>query len=204
MAVSLKILHGARTGATFAIPEGGVVRFGRTNQSDCALPEDTFLSGQHFAVGSSKGRIMVSDLGSTNGTLVNGFKIRQAQLKDKDRITAGHTTFLVQIEEESKAPAPVAASAAAVATDEKAPFRAPLSPVETALVEYLGKQQEPVYAVMDAARDAFVLPVIQAFAEEYRSLYQGASAENLADCAPYLVRVKRDTRIIEELSHGWG
>ncbi len=205
MRVILKVLSGPRAGASFVVPEGGAVRFGRTNQADCAFPEDTFLSGVHFAVGCRRGRAFVSDLGSTNGTFVNDRRIQQSPVNDKDRVGAGHTMFQILYEEEGKSPVPVAVPpAAGAAPDDETHFRAPLSPLEKSLVHYLGQQQEPVYAVMDAARDSFVVPVIQAFGEEYRSLYEGASEEKLADCAPYLVRVATGSRLAEELSHGWG
>jgi hypothetical protein len=222
MGVILKIVSGPRAGATVAVPEGGVVRFGRSDQADCALPEDSFLSGLHFAVGCRQGRAVVSDLGSMNGTFINGVRIQKAPLNEKDRLEAGHSTF--QLQPEQKIPtAAVAATVAAVAVgavvvgavavgaaagasepDAKAGHRAPLSVIEKALVEFLGKQPEPVYAVLDAACDPFVLPVIQAFAEEYRSLYEGEAAQDLADCAPYLARVTPGSRFAEELSHGWG
>jgi pSer/pThr/pTyr-binding forkhead associated (FHA) protein len=35
----------------------------------------------------------INDLGSTNGTLVNGKRIDQADLEDGDEITIGETTF---------------------------------------------------------------------------------------------------------------
>ncbi len=119
-------------------------------------------------------------------------------------MTAGHPTLPAKSEDDKRLAASTASPAPSPAGDDKTGFRAPLSRLEEALVEYLGKQPEPIYAVMDAARDAFIVPVIQAFAEEYRSLYEGEEGEKLAAWAPYLVRVKPGSRIAEELSHGWG
>lgn len=217
MGVILKIVSGPRAGSTVAVPEGGVLRFGRSDQADCALPEDSFLSGLHFAVECRQGRAVVSDLGSMNGTFINGVRIQRAPLTEKDRLAAGHTTFLLQPDEKPPTAA-VAATVAAVAVgavavgaaaaasepDAKAGHRAPLSALEKALVQFLGKQPEPVYAVLDAASDPFVAHLVRAFAEEHRSLYEGPAADSLADCAPYLARVSPGSRFAEELSHGWG
>ncbi len=56
---------------------------------------DKTLSAQHFAVDNRDGHFFVEDLGSTNGTNVNGELVtRPVQLRDGDRIEAGKTTFV--------------------------------------------------------------------------------------------------------------
>lgn len=53
--------------------------------------EDNLASRRHFKVVSEAGAWYVEDLGSTNGTLVNGSRAQRARLADGDTIRAGNT-----------------------------------------------------------------------------------------------------------------
>jgi pSer/pThr/pTyr-binding forkhead associated (FHA) protein len=58
--------------------------------------DDDFLSGQHVRFQTVRGLWYVEDLGSTNGTLLNGRRIYSAQLlKKRDKIKIGHTVMTV-------------------------------------------------------------------------------------------------------------
>ena len=57
---------------------------------------DDWASGQHAHFQAVRGRWYVEDLGSTNGTWLNGFRIHAPQLLKKgDKIRIGHTTMTV-------------------------------------------------------------------------------------------------------------
>jgi pSer/pThr/pTyr-binding forkhead associated (FHA) protein len=57
---------------------------------------DEFASGHHARFTTSRGRWYVEDLGSTNGTWLNGRRITAAQwLKKGDKIWIGHTLMTV-------------------------------------------------------------------------------------------------------------
>ncbi len=58
--------------------------------------DDDFASGQHARFQTVRGLWYVQDLGSTNGTLLNGRRILAAQLlKKRDKIKIGHTVMTV-------------------------------------------------------------------------------------------------------------
>jgi pSer/pThr/pTyr-binding forkhead associated (FHA) protein len=58
--------------------------------------EDDFASGQHARFQTVRGLWYVEDLGSTNGTVLNGRRIYSAQLlKKRDKIKIGHTVVTV-------------------------------------------------------------------------------------------------------------
>jgi hypothetical protein len=61
---------------------------GRSSELDMVLVED-MVSRKHAKITVSQGKITIEDLGSTNGTFVNGEKVKQARLKEGDRILIG-------------------------------------------------------------------------------------------------------------------
>ncbi len=70
------------------------VLLGRALSSDIAI-EDLNVSRTHAEIRSEgAGAWSVADLGSTNGTLVNGRHIASTMLQEGDRVTMGTTTFL--------------------------------------------------------------------------------------------------------------
>lgn len=65
---------------------------GRASSSDLCYPDDAGLSRQHLAVEHTPDGWLVRDLGSKNGTVLNGNKLSQAGtvLRPGDRLSAGH------------------------------------------------------------------------------------------------------------------
>ena len=61
---------------------------GRKSSNDIALPDRT-VSKYHAVVGRVKGKVVVKDLGSRNGTFVDGEKIEKAVLVSGDRVRVG-------------------------------------------------------------------------------------------------------------------
>jgi len=58
--------------------------------------DDDFASGQHARFQTIRGLWYVEDLGSTNGTLLNGRNVLSVQLlKKRDKIQIGHTVMTV-------------------------------------------------------------------------------------------------------------
>jgi pSer/pThr/pTyr-binding forkhead associated (FHA) protein len=71
----------------------GEVLIGRAANSSVVI-DDTYASQQHARIYASNGAYCVEDLGSTNGTYVNGRKISYPlELRVGDRIKIGKTVF---------------------------------------------------------------------------------------------------------------
>ncbi|HZQ27758.1 MAG TPA: DUF3662 and FHA domain-containing protein [Acidimicrobiales bacterium] len=68
------------------------VTIGRLPECDIVLG-DTKVSRRHAEVRRDGGDVVVVDLGSTNGTKVNGAGVRERRLADGDEITVGTTTL---------------------------------------------------------------------------------------------------------------
>ncbi|HEX2832793.1 MAG TPA: FHA domain-containing protein [Thermoanaerobaculia bacterium] len=96
--LSLAILDGPDAGTVFRV-EKPRVTIGRAN-ADLTL-NDTEASRQHAVLEVRETGITVSDLGSTNGTLVNGEKIEDAtELSDKSEFQVGATTLMLIVTED--------------------------------------------------------------------------------------------------------
>ena len=74
---------------TRSVPVTGTVVLGRGVEADVQIP-DTGVSRRHAKVEGNR----ITDLGSTNGTRVNGARITEAELQDGDRITLGSTEIV--------------------------------------------------------------------------------------------------------------
>ncbi|MFZ5470448.1 MAG: FHA domain-containing protein [Myxococcota bacterium] len=87
-AYALKFISGKYQGGEYPLKSDKQVVIGRSSELDMVLVED-MVSRKHAKITFSAGKITIEDLGSTNGTFVNGEKIKQARLKEGDRILIG-------------------------------------------------------------------------------------------------------------------
>jgi len=78
-------------GQTFTLG-ASTVTLGRLPESDVVV-DDPGASRQHARIRSSNGEFVLTDLGSTNGTLVNDESVRERVLEDGDRIMIGETVL---------------------------------------------------------------------------------------------------------------
>ena len=84
-----------RRGTVFAI--GELVGIGRETDNTVVIPDDAYISSHHAAITHHEGCIVVDDLGSRNGTYLNGAKLTQRQtLSIGDRIQVGYTVLEAQ------------------------------------------------------------------------------------------------------------
>jgi hypothetical protein len=85
----------ARRGAAFAL--GQEITVGRTAACTITIPDDSFVSQLHARVYVIEGAAVAEDLGSTNGTYVNGKRLTAPlQIVKGDRLQIGNTIFEAQ------------------------------------------------------------------------------------------------------------
>jgi len=103
MGILLEIKAGPLAGKQFPIVTGQTVTFGRAEgRAEIALPHDTFMSGVHFAVECGPQGCRVQDRKSSNGTFLNGARIKEAMLANGDEIKGGQTIFSVKVVADAK------------------------------------------------------------------------------------------------------
>jgi hypothetical protein len=74
--------------------EDGETSVGRSSVSTIVLKSDDYASGRHAQLTRHGGLLYVEDLGSTNGTFVNGHKtVGATPLRHGDTVRVGSTTF---------------------------------------------------------------------------------------------------------------
>lgn len=84
---TLRLLTGANAGTTYTIPEGSST-LGRAGDADIHI-ESSDVSRKHLRIDRSGARVDIADLGSTNGTRVNGETIQRATLRNGDEVAVG-------------------------------------------------------------------------------------------------------------------
>lgn len=79
-------------------PKPGVTKIGRTSENNIAL-KDEAVSRYHAEIifDARKKSLTVKDLGSTNGTFLNGRKITVANLKAEDQVRIGQSLISIKL-----------------------------------------------------------------------------------------------------------
>ena len=85
-------------GLTFRLLPGTLKTMGRAPRADFVV-DAALVSRVHcrFTLDRTN-QLELEDLGSTNGTFVNGKKVRRTQLSDGDKLTVGRVRFVVNSE----------------------------------------------------------------------------------------------------------
>lgn len=119
--VHLQIKGGPKNGTPFTFAEHDTFIFGRMPDSHACIPDDTQVSRHHFILEANPPAACLRDLGSLNGTWVNGVKFGarekgetpergakrrypEVTLKHGDRIKVGQTELEVSIEQPKEVP----------------------------------------------------------------------------------------------------
>ena len=206
MVVFLEAVSGPILGRRIEVRGGSIVRIGRTGKSDYSIAEDGYLSGQHFSVECDGTQCRIRDLGSSNGTFVNGSRITEQVVQEGDSVVAGGSTFCVHVDQlpeitgvgmvrAATAPTPVAVATKVISDAGRQ--QGGYTPAETALLEALYAPGEEVFAVVDASRDSRIPAFLDAGGEPYTALDENVPA--------YVVALPADSRLLHVLiKDGWG
>ena len=209
MVVILEAVSGPVLGRRIEVRGGSIVRVGRTGKSDYPIAEDGYLSGLHFAVECDGTQCRIRDLGSSNGTFVNGSRVTDQVVNEGDSVVAGGSTFVIHIDllpsitgvglpRAATAPTPVAV-ATKVMSEPLPQQGSGYSPAETALLQALYVPGEEVFAVVDASRDSRIPAFLDAAGELYTPL------ESSKGAAAFIVALPADSRLVHVLiKDGWG
>jgi hypothetical protein len=219
MLVILEAVSGPVTGRRIEVRAGTILRVGRTAKSDYALSEDSYLSGQHFAIENDGNVARARDLGSSNGTFVNGEKVVSENiLREGDSLTAGGSTFTIHIDAEGQPASEPSARVSTLPTD-AFPGTSKISRSELGLADLnawpgfsraqsilltsLYKDGETVFAVLDPLRDARIPAFLDASGEQFHPLDDGLRV------TAYVVQLAPHARLLDVLvkdgwSRGWG
>lgn len=196
MRLIVRIDMGPARGKKALVRPGERLVVGRLERAGLVVPHDENLSGLHFELAWDGERCLARDLGSAKGTELNGEPRAEGELEHGDWLRAGDTFFNISVEGRVPPRYPD--------EDER---RAPPVPAgrKAEALAALKAEKAPLYTVLDAARESWILHLVAAVAEDAQSLYEGEEGEELFDVAPYLVSLPKDgwalARLVDE---GWG
>lgn len=194
MRVFLDIIAGPYIGSVIQMESGMTIRVGQSDKAEAILADDHELAPVHFALSCDDKACNLFDWGSENGTFKNDERVYTSTLSNGDKISAGQTILIAYVE-----------TGVFQTTSDEAAEKALLETPISQLLHFFRNQTEPLYALLDAARDPQVLELLQETTEEYQSLYEGDKQEELAEVAPYLIHLNPFSVFTETLLHrGWG
>ena len=101
MQVNLKVTAGPYKGRIFSFTQHDTFLIGRSPDAHLYLPDDRFFSRHHCLLEMNPPHSHLRDLGSTNGTFLNGRRVQDAFLSNGDRIQCGETILVVEVTTES-------------------------------------------------------------------------------------------------------
>lgn len=101
MQVNLKVTAGPYKGRIFSFTQHDSFLIGRSPDAHLCLPNDRYFSRNHCLLEMNPPHSYLRDLASTNGTFVNGHRVKDAFLKNGDRIQCGETILEVEVTADS-------------------------------------------------------------------------------------------------------
>ncbi|HUH05297.1 MAG TPA: DUF4388 domain-containing protein [Kofleriaceae bacterium] len=85
---ALRFISGKYQGGEFPLRMNREIIIGRSSDLDMVLVED-MVSRRHAKITTTEADVYIQDMGSTNGTFVNGEKVARSRLAEGDRILVG-------------------------------------------------------------------------------------------------------------------
>lgn len=124
MSFRLVVLSGRDRGAVYRVPTDDELTMGRGEENDVVI-HDAEVSREHCTLAAREGRFRLIDRGSTNGLIIDGDRLTEAELEPGARFRVGQTLFAVTCSEDTRAAVP--AVGAAQPESEPVPAPAPVS-----------------------------------------------------------------------------
>lgn len=144
----LRVLSGKDAGQTFKL-KNGENTVGRTDSSDITIAHPK-ISKNHAVIHFNNGQVLLTDKGSSNGTFVNGVKIKDKTINQGDKISFFNIIVDIQDMPEQNQLAPIANQQAAVGQNHTQGFQDPHMNYQGQPSSYLPpqvQQQNHLYAV---------------------------------------------------------
>jgi pSer/pThr/pTyr-binding forkhead associated (FHA) protein len=95
---TLVLARGPKVLQEFSFSEGDTLTIGRRRTNTIVI-EEPIVSGAHAKVDCLDTGVLITDLGSKNGTFVEGRAITAYWLKDKDQVAVGSHVITFHLEE---------------------------------------------------------------------------------------------------------
>jgi len=220
MLVILEAVSGPIAGRRIEVRAGTILRIGRTAKSDYALSEDSYLSGQHFAIENDGNEARARDLGSSNGTFVNGERVVvENVLREGDSLTAGGSTFTVHLDSASQPMREPSPGTSTMPTDTfpgtsrinrddlglagEANSWPGFTRAQSVLLTSLYRDRENLFSVLDPLRDVRIPAFLNVSGERFVPLGDEMRVP------AYVVELPLHARLLDVLvkdgwSRGWG
>src|SRR5678816_2084748 len=97
MQVNLKVTAGPYKGRIFSFTQHDTFLIGRNPDAHLCLPDDRYFSRNHCLLEMNPPHSHLRDLGSTNGTFLNGRRVQEGYLNNGDRVQCGETVLVVEV-----------------------------------------------------------------------------------------------------------
>ena len=97
MTAFLRVNENGRMRDVAVIPPGKLLIVGRSEASDVSFPQDSLMSSRHLSIELKNNQCLICDLGSTNGTTVNGEIVESTAVTLGDVFRCGTTEFSVDL-----------------------------------------------------------------------------------------------------------
>lgn len=198
MHVVIEVMSGPHIGRRLDLKPGQRGHIGKAAWAELSLPEES-VAGIQATFECSHSACTFKVATWDRKILLNGANILDGKhdwkqpLHDQSEITIGSVKLRVHVVD---------------AVDSPIDTPPPTSSKSCDLLGILTAAQ-PLYAILDAARDQQILGRVQNCCEEYQSLYEEFKAIELAEVSPYLVRLPAGCGFLKELidnawGHSWG
>ncbi len=160
---SLRFLSGKHQGSEYVLEDPMTVGVGRSSESDLMLVEG-MVSREHAKFELSAAHLSIADLGSTNGTFVNGERVATRKLQEGDRVLIGTTILKVVFSRlpigTKPPPPPSSRDLDNVQTQDREQMAGSLEEVGVPeLVEMFGSSRQRLLLALDAADGLTVVTI---------------------------------------------